>query len=1319
MADNFEFDFDDNADFDLEESEEESEGFELEGLEGFDLEGFAEEPTNASSDEDEGILAVAVNVLDGFTDRGFINSQELRDGLLDILLSGRLIIDVPVQDILVCSNAETDKKYRAFICDLMPGLKGIIDATDVGVADVERARLVELFVKAATIFLWDKFSRRQDNCNNTKLYEKILKSFKEEYDIDGIPYPFDIDSTPSELAKGKASPISCELDYYLFGAYALFLPECLDEEESEEPEPKEPEPVVDEPHEYDMVLEDTIQNLLSIYDKLYADCFVNAPLGVLTEGGIVTLKENGDSLVDVRTKLYSSKLFSTIKNYFGFTDECRGNIPDNAREFLSHSYYPLYHLYNINGMLSKGNKCASWVEFKRPLHGYLKTVLAKIFETSDMDYIALKTEIVRRLSDVVIVEEFNTRGMMSFIYHRTDAGDGNFFTNNVAAQMGQIIGLTTGSVIAEPNLGYDVFKFMYVGDLNAYNKEILFAYKAYENMIKSGAQISSKSIIVGRQLKDGMPYTANLASPQQVFTTILAGSGSGKGVLTLSLLAGLFAAGHAVAYVDYKPDMAAMLWNMERKINTPIYAVDSLANRDKFGAVPVRNYEYGLGGGIYDALPVVKDSLRVLPYLKSMQLACVMAGLRAKGIDIGNNKKLFFVLDEAQQCNDLYSSLLDALEAYKPPKVKKDESSPTEALDKAVEKMKYVFSDDLVQGIRKCGNTTGRTGEVGFIIIGQATDPSAWKSGKGGDWKYSLFGFPIGKTTLKLMGNGIGRSSIYAITADKLAGEKMLNNLGYWAVSKTASSGKDKSTVVVKSYMVLNENDYGVKSGGFADSLLKNLDENTQNSVIMNDLTYGDGKTLRDSVGFYGLMKLLCNNDEQRLQTAMGSMYTLATNIVTKAGILSKLGYANLEQYLYSADPESFFTINQIIEGYEKGGMGAKAFDKKSELVAKHKEELETFDAETENDKDNPDFNEEERLAEREALLARQAEELEALKESGDSTFSGIFNEASNGTEPEGASPNEPTGGGGNSSAQGHFNQAPESNNTFREPAFQPPQNNRSDADIFTEPVPEHFRASSEPVNSRNGFEASAYTEPLNIENNPFANMGGDISSTYAFKQMSDIILKDIKKAYGSLDRIHSVDISNSGLMVINNYKYMPQIPASIIETMPIDIRNEVAKGNVAELFYFDNLYKFHNLVRLSIESTQLAEGRVRFEMGCDKKGWGYLFRRFKNLSELYIAGNKFGSENDATSYEDNGRAGFALREKLSDSFGLSNISNSWVGKLWGNPRMRHVKRGLGAVLGVKGLMMAASLFGPWGVFFGAVTVGSMLLEHTDKNNRR
>lgn len=181
----------------------------------------------------------------------------------------------------------------------------------------------------------------------------------------------------------------------------------------------------------------------------------------------------------------------------------------------------------------------------------------------------------------------------------------------------------------------------------------------------------------------------------------------------------------------------------------------------------------------------------------------------------------------------------------------------------------------------------------------------------------------------------------------------------------------------------------------------------------------------------------------------------------------------------------------------------------------------------------------------------------------------------------------------------------------------------------------------------------------------------------------------------------------------------MPQFDNEFISSLPIDIRRDVAQGNIAELFYFRHLYKFPNLWHLSIESTRLAETRVRKDLRINRNGWSVLFARFSNLKELIIAGNVIHNSEEADEYETNDRAGFGLKEKLMGKFNICAFNEYWINKATNFGRKaRHVTFTAAKCYAFTQVAIALSpIIGPWGLFFGTLWAVNKYKQHKNDYN--
>lgn len=245
----------------------------------------------------------------------------------------------------------------------------------------------------------------------------------------------------------------------------------------------------------------------------------------------------------------------------------------------------------------------------------------------------------------------------------------------------------------------------------------------------------------------------------------------------------------------------------------------------------------------------------------------------------------------------------------------------------------------------------------------------------------------------------------------------------------------------------------------------------------------------------------------------------------------------------------------------------------------------------------------------------------------------------------------------------------------------------------------------------QNAFSA-IYEAQVDPEVNPFEVFkveNGDnlnpFSSMTAFRMMSDMLMKQIKQMVGDLKRIESFEVTGNGL-IINDVAFRPRFSQEVLKSMPYAIRVQVEKGNVVELFHFKNIFRFKNLVCLRIDNARLAEGRVRREIGwSQRKSWFKLFDHFRHLSELYIGGELIADEETAKEYDNRGRGGFTLTEKLRNAFGLgvNVVSSSHMERVWDSKPVRVMGSAVGWTLAFKGMTLAASLLGPWGIVFAGL----------------
>lgn len=131
--------------------------------------------------------------------------------------------------------------------------------------------------------------------------------------------------------------------------------------------------------------------------------------------------------------------------------------------------------------------------------------------------------------------------------------------------------LDKGKTIAEQSGCYIEINF--VADQVQDNAFPLFAYKALDSLKKQGKSFepSLNSVLLGKDSKGRLLKAGKDINFNNVLTHyILAGSRSGKGVMTLNILAGGMDGVTPLAYADNKPDMLSML----KAINPNVYGIN-------------------------------------------------------------------------------------------------------------------------------------------------------------------------------------------------------------------------------------------------------------------------------------------------------------------------------------------------------------------------------------------------------------------------------------------------------------------------------------------------------------------------------------------------------------------------------------------------------------------------------------------------------------------------------------------------------------------------------------------------------------------------
>lgn len=108
-----------------------------------------------------------------------------------------------------------------------------------------------------------------------------------------------------------------------------------------------------------------------------------------------------------------------------------------------------------------------------------------------------------------------------------------------------------------------VAEYSFCPDLELKNAKPLWGYQAARLFQQNGQKIDNANILLGEG-EDGTPIFASMSNPRiplqkNVFHRVSAGSRSGKGVMTMNIMASALASDTAVFYLDRKPDMIGVI----------------------------------------------------------------------------------------------------------------------------------------------------------------------------------------------------------------------------------------------------------------------------------------------------------------------------------------------------------------------------------------------------------------------------------------------------------------------------------------------------------------------------------------------------------------------------------------------------------------------------------------------------------------------------------------------------------------------------------------------------------------------------------------
>lgn len=486
-----------------------------------------------------------------------------------------------------------------------------------------------------------------------------------------------------------------------------------------------------------------------------------------------------------------------------------------------------------------------------------------------------------------------------------------------------------------------ILDVMVIKDMEVFNSQVTWAYKVLGKVYASGSipsvtdnSSSNSGVIIGQQL-DGNLIKFNLGDNSRFVTSIYAGSRSGKGVTTLSILGAVLASTIGVMYLDFKPDMADCFWQYERaNPSLHTYAIDMQPTSIRYGytakdSMRKLNKKFAKNNALCSSMLILKNLQVMLLY--ATYLASV-------------NKPLthLWILDEINNMMVALNSgreFIDAFIKSNAPKKGEEESEDYKYAKKIQEFWKNIL-DQISQGV----NATFGISSTKFLLIGQEPTKILEDNSPGGAVLSKLGNLATNKYIL-----GRGLSGLYKVgsvsfhkTATKQE-KDLLENYRYFIMrdKPRALADETNSDILFKPLLTLNSSNVldrcwvtGVgKSFGYKDTvkkgsseydaMLKTYKTNLNNAYsdyvgpisesALNDSSIGDG-VVDEGTGFTGLLRLYYSSlgDKSEQQAAAENAVCLGYRNILNAfismglvGENSAFGYEMIEDFVYDFSEEA------------------------------------------------------------------------------------------------------------------------------------------------------------------------------------------------------------------------------------------------------------------------------------------------------------------------------------------------------------------------------------------------------------------------------
>lgn len=459
--------------------------------------------------------------------------------------------------------------------------------------------------------------------------------------------------------------------------------------QTEEPEDTTPDDYSDLKKIWGEQLAPLVSGIMDAMKDLYSAGYaLITPSGILTNVGIVKSKSNdksvhttGNPVTDI--KLYNKIVEVTGNQFTKFTQHDEDFDIMTAMQTKQPVVFSDFHIRNIFGHFSFctgkyslrkyitdhkiNNKSTTKMVKYSDMSGYIREHVENMFYRSYRK-MGIGSEVTQ--GTMQLVDEINAtvsrciKNVIVVVERKPNVNTHLKICSDSALNIDSIMrtlqsGLNVGTAqtivvkqVTPPKNG--VYDINIIYNDKAYSQDALFAYQVTDTLLEQGIKPSWDNVVMGKSL-DGNIMTYNFKTDQATTFGIYAGSRSGKGVMTLNLLASALADNCKVLYTDAKPEMASVLGQMAWKNGRDVFAFNGVELNagvalESNGCIRQIDRFYDLGN-IPETL--FEDSYRrktlalTIHYYRCLGLVSALASARANNVTMDD--WIVAVFDECEQ----------------------------------------------------------------------------------------------------------------------------------------------------------------------------------------------------------------------------------------------------------------------------------------------------------------------------------------------------------------------------------------------------------------------------------------------------------------------------------------------------------------------------------------------------------------------------------------------------------------------------------------------------------------------------------------------